>query len=259
MQLSSLAAEVSKYPIFNGFDLEQIQEILGLSELKEVAPGDILIHPGRANDTFYLLVKGELRVILENEGAEISVPIHPGECLGEMSIVMERQTSAQAIGHQPSLVLCISENVLWDEILMTRKGIRNLMFLMASRLRRTNQALFKEIEEQLKYKAIEKEMETAGKIQSSIVPDGSKLLDACSAIDAYAMTNQAREVGGDFFDAMLLDDEHIYFAIGDVSGKGTPAALFMMRTFTSLRMLITSKSRFEDVIPAVNKMLAKKK
>ena len=45
----------------------------------------------------------------------------------------------------------------------------------------------------------------------------------------------AREVGGDFFDYFLLDDEHLGFVIGDVSGKGVPAALFMAVSRTLLR------------------------
>jgi len=46
----------------------------------------------------------------------------------------------------------------------------------------------------------------------------------------------AREVGGDLFDFFLLDEEHLAFAIGDVSGKGAPAALFMSMTRTLLRV-----------------------
>ena len=45
----------------------------------------------------------------------------------------------------------------------------------------------------------------------------------------------AREVGGDLFDFFLLDEEHLAFAVGDVSGKGAPAALFMAMTRTLLR------------------------
>jgi sigma-B regulation protein RsbU (phosphoserine phosphatase) len=52
----------------------------------------------------------------------------------------------------------------------------------------------------------------------------------------HAMMVPAREVGGDLFDFFLLDDDHLAFAIGDVSGKGAPAALFMAMTRTLLRV-----------------------
>ena len=93
-------------------------------------------------------------------------------------------------------------------------------------------------------------------VQAGIVPDGDKLLLNRPSVDAYALINQAREVGGDFYDALPLDDDHIYIAIGDVSGKGMPAALLMMRTFTSLRLLAGNDPGFEGVIPSVNNMLA---
>ena len=174
-----------------------------------------------------------------------------------MSLVLDSPTSAKAIAEKDSLVLCIPEDTFWEKVALTRKGIRNLMATMASRLRRANHALIQEMEEQIKYKQLEKDLETAGKIQSGIVPNGNKLLAHCSQVDAHAFIKQAREVGGDFYDAMLLDDDRLYFAIGDVSGKGMPAALFMMRTFTSLRMLINNQPKFDDVIPAVNELLAK--
>ena len=65
----------------------------------------------------------------------------------------------------------------------------------------------------------------------------------------------AREVGGDFFDAIALDSERIAVAVGDVSGKGMPAALFMVRVMTLLRMHLSEDRPLETVLPAVNRML----
>jgi len=129
--------------------------------------------------------------------------------------------------------------------------------MMASRQLKTNHALIREVEEQLKYQLLEKELETAGKIQTNIIPNGEDLFPNRPEIDAYGLMKQAREVGGDFYDALVLDEDHIYIAIGDVSGKGMPAALFMVRTFTSLRLLINNNPGFENVVPSVNNWLAK--
>jgi sigma-B regulation protein RsbU (phosphoserine phosphatase) len=148
--------------------------------------------------------------------------------------------------------------VFWSELAVSRQGVKNLLGLMAERLHRNNQALIHEIEEQLKYKQLEKDLETAGKIQANIVPDGANLFPNRPEIEAYALTKQAREVGGDFYDALALDQDRIYFAIGDATGKGMPAALFMMRTFTSLRFLVSNHPQFADVVPELNNTLAKK-
>ena len=53
--------------------------------------------------------------------------------------------------------------------------------------------------------------------------------------DLHAMLEPAKAVGGDFYDFLLFDDEELYVIIGDVSGKGVPASLFMAVTLTLFR------------------------
>lgn len=235
-----------------------IDFVIGQSTIRELKPGEILIHYGKENHSLFLLIEGELRVILGNDDTQVSIPIHPGECLGEMSLVIGKPTSAMAVCHTESRVLVIPEDVFWSELAVSRQGVKNLLGMMAERLHRNNQALIHEIEEQLKYKQLEKDLETAGKIQANIVPDGANLFPNRTEIEAYALTKQAREVGGDFYDALALDQDRIYFAIGDATGKGMPAALFMMRTFTSLRFLVSNHPRLADVVPELNSTLSKK-
>lgn len=254
---STISKIVSQNELFHGFSEELVERVIDKSKLKQLKAGETLIHHGQQNDTIFLLIEGELRVVLEKDGTQVSIPIQPGECIGEMSLVIGTPTSAKAVCHTESKVLIISEEVFWNQLAISRQGVKNLMGIMAQRLLRNNDALMKEIEEQLKYKQLEKDLETAGNIQANIVPDGSNLLPNRPEIAAYAISKQAREVGGDFFDALALDQDHIYLAIGDATGKGMPAALFMMRTFTSLRFLVSNYPKFENVIPALNNILAK--
>lgn len=258
MATLSLSHTLTQLEIFKGFTSDEVQRVLHLSEMRSLAPGEVLIHPGHPNHILFLLMEGEMQIVLEKDGTTFTFPILPGECVGEMSLLMERPTSAMAVTLTASRVLCVPETIFWDHIMHTRRGTRNMMSLMAARLQRTNHALIKGVEEQLKYKHLEKELETAGKIQANIVPDGKRLFPNHAAVDAYALIDQAREVGGDFYDALALDDHHVYLSIGDVSGKGMPAALFMVRAFTFLRLLISNNPGFEDVIPALNQWLAKK-
>ncbi|MEM6377797.1 MAG: SpoIIE family protein phosphatase [Bacteroidota bacterium] len=257
MHPTELNIDLRSFPILKDFATEQIEAVLEHATIRHLAPNEILIQPDVPNDTLYLIVEGHLSIVVENEGSEVAFPIGPGECVGEISLVLNRPTSAQAISQGTATVLCIPEKLFWQKVALNKQGIRNLVAMMAGRLRRANYALIEEIEEQLKYKHLAKELETAGKIQSGIVPNGSTLLNHCQEIDAFAFIKQAREVGGDFYDALLLDEEHIYFAIGDVSGKGMPAALFMMRIFTSLRMLINNIPQVDRVISQVNDLLAR--
>lgn len=247
-----------QFEIFKDFTLDEVQHIGDLSKMRALKPGETLISPDESNDTFFLLTEGTLQIVLEKDGAKFSIPIYAGECLGEMSLLMERPTSALVMGLHESKVLCVPEDVFWDHIMTTRQGARNLMSLMAARLQRTNHALIREAEEQLKYKHLEKELAAAGKIQANIVPDGKHLFPNLPGVDAFALIKQAREVGGDFYDALVIDDEHIYIAIGDVSGKGMPASLFMVRAFTFLRFLVSNNPEFEDVISSLNELVLRK-
>ncbi len=257
MPVSTLHKQLTEFKLFKGFTPDEIAGILAVCEIKTLSSGETLISPGIHNNTLFVLLDGGLKVILEKNGAQISISIPPGECLGEMSLVLGSPTSAMVVVHETSNILFIPEEVFWNKLAATRPGVRNLMSLLAMRLSKNNQSLIKEIEEQLKYKHLEKELETAGKIQANILPDGASLFPRHPEVDVYALLNQARDVGGDFYDALALDRDHLYFAIGDASGKGMPAALFMMRTITSLRSMVISDPDFENVIPAVNKMLCK--
>ncbi len=82
---------------------------------------------------------------------------------------------------------------------------------------------------------IESELKIASEIQMSILPRTFPPFPERPEFDIYASIKPAREVGGDFFDFFFIDDHHLFFAIGDVSGKGVPASLFMAISRTLLR------------------------
>lgn len=75
---------------------------------------------------------------------------------------------------------------------------------------------------------ISTEMAVASRIQTSMLPSTFPPFPDRSEFDIYALMDPAREVGGDFYDFFLADDDHLCLVIADVSGKGVPAALFMM-------------------------------
>ena len=72
------------------------------------------------------------------------------------------------------------------------------------------------------------ELDMANRIQSSMLPHIFPAFPNRHEFDIYATMDPAKEVGGDFYDFFLIDDDHLYTVIADVSGKGVPAALFMM-------------------------------
>ena len=72
------------------------------------------------------------------------------------------------------------------------------------------------------------ELELATRIQADMLPNIYPAFPERSEFDIYASMDPAKEVGGDFYDFFLIDEDHLCMVIADVSGKGVPAALFMM-------------------------------
>ncbi len=72
------------------------------------------------------------------------------------------------------------------------------------------------------------ELELATKIQAHMLPNIFPAFPERPELDIYATMTPAKEVGGDFYDFFLIDDDHLGMVMADVSGKGVPAALFMM-------------------------------
>lgn len=100
------------------------------------------------------------------------------------------------------------------------------------------------------------ELDVAAHIQKSALPcDFSEYERYKEFFDIYAVMNPAKEVGGDFYDFFMIDDDHIAVAVADVSGKGVPAALFMMTAKTLIKSLALSKYSPDKVIEVANSRL----
>ncbi len=75
---------------------------------------------------------------------------------------------------------------------------------------------------------LETELNIANRIQASMLPNSFPAFPDRNEFDIYALMKPAKSVAGDFYDFFLIDDDHLAIVIADVSGKGIPAALFMM-------------------------------
>jgi len=102
---------------------------------------------------------------------------------------------------------------------------------------------------------IESELKIARDIQMSILPKVFPPFPGRTEFDIYAAIEPAREVGGDFYDFFFIDDNHLCFVIGDVSGKGVPAALFMAVTKTLMKAKTSQDADPGMILTKVNKDL----
>jgi len=102
---------------------------------------------------------------------------------------------------------------------------------------------------------IESELNVAREIQMSILPKIFPPFPDRNEFEIFASIEPAREVGGDFYDFFFIDQEHLFFCIGDVSGKGVPASLFMAVTKTLIKAKTTSDMSPDEILSKVNKEL----
>jgi sigma-B regulation protein RsbU (phosphoserine phosphatase) len=109
---------------------------------------------------------------------------------------------------------------------------------------------------------LEDELEAARKLQMAMVPQSFPAPSAGFPIDLHARMQPAREVGGDLYDFFVTQDGKLCFLVGDVSGKGMPAALFMARAKSLIRIATDlmrapdgATARPADIIARVNREL----
>ena len=89
---------------------------------------------------------------------------------------------------------------------------------------------------------LETELSVAAQIQENMLPTHFPAFPNRNEFDLYAVMDPAREVGGDFYDFFLIDDDHLALVVADVSGKGVPAALFMVISKTVIKNVTLSGS-----------------
>ena len=140
--------------------------------------------------------------------------------------------------------------LLMGGILLYRRQqhIRRLEMVNAQ-LRDTNKQL---AETTAAKERIESELRIARNIQMGMVPNEFPQRDD---LDLYAMMTPAREVGGDLYSYILQDDHRLYFCVGDVSGKGVPASLFMAQVTRMFIALADGRLMPDNIATRLNHAL----
>jgi len=99
---------------------------------------------------------------------------------------------------------------------------------------------------------VERELSLAREIQQSFLP---RTLPSAAPVDFAAVYRPARNIGGDFYDVQQVGEDEIFFTIGDVSGKGIPAALMMAQAVSTLRLILRPGLSPGEALSAWNRRL----
>ena len=125
-----------------------------------------------------------------------------------------------------------------------------------SNMQRSLAGYIEELKQTTAQKAsIESELKVASDIQMSMVPRTFPPFPSRQDIDLYASMTPAKEVGGDLYD-FFIQDEHLYFCVGDVSGKGIPASLFMAVTRNLFRVVAQQGRSPQEIATQINHILS---
>ena len=103
--------------------------------------------------------------------------------------------------------------------------------------------------------SIERDLKVASDIQMGMLPEKFPSRDDRDDVQLYASLTPAKQVGGDLFD-FYFRDEKLFFCIGDVSGKGVPASLFMALTRSAFRTVSAHESMPGRIVTTMNKTIA---
>jgi phosphoserine phosphatase RsbU/P len=238
---------LAQIPFFTDLPTDELDRLLTELDVVNLNSGDILFREGDPGEHLYIVVKGELEILMapDTDNELILNLLHEGEYLGEMSLIQpggHRTASARARG---DVVLFSMSRIQFKDLLKRHPYLANAMVrVLSQRLDNTNAATFRDLTEKnrqlqkaydelkaaqeqlIEKERMEKELQVAANIQMSILPD---VLPSVAGYDFGGRILPARQVGGDFYDVFDLGEGRFGILIGDVADKGVPSAIFMAR------------------------------
>ena len=203
--------------------------------------GDCLFKAGDTADRMFYIAKGAIML------PEINKIIKQGEIIGEMGIFSPfKERTASAVCEEDVEAYTMGK----DEVInFFGKDPAMAIDLIQLSIKRFIENLKAETEAR---ERIESELRIAQEIQASMLPS---VFPQKKEFEIFAMMDPAKEVGGDFYDFFFVDDTRLCFVIGDVSGKGVPAALFMAITKTLIKNEAKRGLPTDEIIARVNDII----
>lgn len=174
---------------------------------------------------------------------------------GSYEFVMELK-DAMGRGSKTLTVPIVKEKALHEQVwfycLIATLAAMLLTLLFRGYVRRKMRTLEEKHRAETERERLVSELDMAGKIQEGMLPHDFPPFPERKEFDLYAAMDPALAVGGDFYDYFLIDDDHLALVIADVSGKGIPAALFMMVSKALLKNTAKLGKSVEEILSTVN-------
>ena len=127
--------------LFRGVSPDDVQDLLQNCERRDLGDGELLLSPGEKNEHVFIVLSGSLNVHVGSPDAPVLATMDVGECVGEMSIIEDRDPSAFVIGAEPTHLLLIHQSVLWDMVNASHEFAKNLLIVLSERVRSHNHVI----------------------------------------------------------------------------------------------------------------------
>jgi len=124
--------------LFHGVCPDDVQNLLQECDRCDLETGELLLSPGKKNENVYVVLSGELNVRVGSTDSPILATMEVGACAGEMSIIEDRDPSAYVIAAEPTHLLVIHKDVLWNMVDASHDFSKNLLVVLSERVRSHN-------------------------------------------------------------------------------------------------------------------------
>jgi sigma-B regulation protein RsbU (phosphoserine phosphatase) len=279
--------------ILGGLSAATIKHLLELGQPVDIGAQEVLVRQGDRSDCAYLILDGDLEVHVNTAYGEVLLArVSKGALIGEIGVFADLPRNATVRARGSVRALRLERAHLLDAGDTDSALLRSVISRLGGQIGRFNNAIglytnavtalehdnfdlsildelrqpgpelvdfaqhFRHMAEQIvQRRAQQEEMASAAAIQRAMLPSTQATNLTEGQFDIFPHMMPAREVGGDLYDIVKLDEDRIVITIGDVCGKGVPAALFMAVTQSVMRLVVRFGQDLQAEIGAANNLL----
>lgn len=244
---------LARIPLFESLSQRALAEVAATLRVRELERDELLFQEGDEGVDLFIIVDGRLAVIKSADTPDERLIGHrgPGEYIGELSLLgVDDRRSATIRAGTPARLLQMCQADLHTLLRRYPALASTMLRVLGGRLSAAHDTAISDMRErnerlaqayaelqaaqaaQLEKERLERDLQVAYEIQMSILP---RTMPSPPGYSFGARIVPARIVGGDFFDFIPLGESSIGIAIGDVTDKGLPAAIFMAQARALLR------------------------
>jgi sigma-B regulation protein RsbU (phosphoserine phosphatase) len=233
--------------VFRDLSPKELEALAAVIVTRDYPAGTIVCREGELEHVFYIIEEGQVAITQRlSDGSEQTLGVQgPGSFFGEIALLENRPRSASVRTLADSRLLEITEEDFEQIIHRSPEAALTVLRGVIRSLRETDRVTISQLQaknvelqqayadlkvaqaELVEQERLKRELEIAAEVQRSILPAE---FPSIPGFEFAACARPAREVGGDYYDLLLLDDDRFGLVMADVSGKSIHAALYMAVT-----------------------------